>query len=97
MAAGLAEIGRLPLLGSLELAGGGPTGEMGGNSAYRLAGVWERVVVGPDLAAAVAAARGPVLLVDDVVSSRWTMTVAGRALRLAGAPGVLPFALAVDG
>jgi ATP-dependent DNA helicase RecQ len=97
VAAGLAEIGRLPLLGSLEPAGGGPTGEMGGNSAFRLAGVWERLAVGADLAATLAAAPGPVLLVDDVVSSRWTMTVAGRALRLAGAPGVLPFALAVDG
>ncbi len=97
LASGLAEIGRLPLLGALDLDHGGPTGEMGGNSAYRLAGVWERVVVGPALATALAAAPGPVLLVDDVVSSRWTMTVAGRALRLAGAPGVLPFALAVDG
>jgi ATP-dependent DNA helicase RecQ len=38
-----------------------------------------------------------VLLVDDLVSSRWTLTVAGRALRQAGADGVLPFALAVDG
>ncbi len=97
VAAGLAEIGRLPLLGALDLADGGPTGERGGNSAFRLAGVWERLVVGPDLAAALATAPGPVLLVDDIVSSRWTMTVAGRALRLAGAPGVLPFALAVDG
>jgi ATP-dependent DNA helicase RecQ len=97
LASGLAEIGRLPLLGTLDLAHGGPTGEMGGNSAYRLAGVWERVVAGPTLADAVASAPGPLLLVDDVVSSRWTLTVAGRALRLAGAPGVLPFALAVDG
>ncbi len=97
LAAGLAEIGRLPLLGGLEVANGGPTGEMGGNSAYRLAGVWERLAVGPDLASALAAGRGPVLLVDDVVSSRWTLTVAGRALRLAGAAEVLPFALAVDG
>ncbi len=97
LAAGLAEIGRLPFLGSLDLAHGGPTGEMGGNSAYRLAGVWERLVVGPALTDALAPVRGPVLLVDDVVSSRWTMTVAGRALRLAGAPAVLPLALAVDG
>ena len=97
LAAGLAEIGRLRFLGTLDLAHDGPTGEMGGNSAYRLAGVWERLVVGPELAAALADCPGPVLLVDDVVSSRWTLTVAGRALRLAGAPGVLPFALAVDG
>ncbi|PKW28013.1 RecQ family ATP-dependent DNA helicase [Phycicoccus duodecadis] len=97
LAAGLAEIGRLRLLGTLDLAHGGPTGEMGGNSAFRLAGVWERLVVGPELAAALAGSPGPVLLVDDVVSSRWSLTVAGRALRRAGAPAVLPFALAVDG
>jgi ATP-dependent DNA helicase RecQ len=36
----------------------------------------------------------PVLLVDDLVDSRWTMSVAGRTLRLAGAAEVLPFALA---
>ncbi|GGL27893.1 ATP-dependent DNA helicase RecQ [Phycicoccus endophyticus] len=97
LAAGLAEIGRLRLLGTLDLAHGGPTGEMGGNSAFRLAGVWERLVVGPGLAAELAGCPGPVLLVDDVVSSRWTLTVAGRALRRAGAAAVLPFALAVDG
>ena len=97
LAAGLAQIGRLPLLGALELAHGGPTGAPGGNSALRLAGVWERLVVGPDLRAALDGLDGPVLLVDDLVSSRWTLTVAGRALRRAGAPGVLPFVLAVDG
>ena len=93
----IGSIGRLPVLGTLDYAHGGPTGESGGNSAFRLAGVWERVVVPPDLAATVASAPGPVLLVDDRVDSRWTMTVAARALRQAGAPGVLPFALAVDG
>jgi ATP-dependent DNA helicase RecQ len=39
---------------------------------------------------------GPVLLVDDVVGSRWTLTVAGSLLREAGAGPVLPFALAVS-
>ena len=97
LAAGLAEIGRLPLLGTLDLEHGGPTGEPGGNSAFRLAGVWERIVVGPDLGQTLAEVRGPVLLVDDLVSSRWTLTVAGRELRRAGAEGVLPFALAIDG
>ncbi len=37
----------------------------------------------------------PILLIDDRVDSRWTMTVAGRELRLNGAGPVLPFALAV--
>jgi ATP-dependent DNA helicase RecQ len=38
---------------------------------------------------------GPVLLVDDVVDSRWTMTVAGSLLREHGSGPVHPFALAV--
>ena len=96
LAGGLAEIGRLPLLGTLDLAHGGPTGEAGGNSAFRLAGVWERFAVGPALAAALVVTPGPVLLVDDLVSSRWSLTVAARALRLAGAEAVLPLALAID-
>ena len=37
---------------------------------------------------------GPVLLVDDIVDSGWTLTVAGIALRRAGSGPVLPFALA---
>ena len=53
--------------------------------------------MGPDLAGALTGVDGPVLLVDDLVSSRWSLTIAGRALRLAGADGILPLALAVDG
>jgi ATP-dependent DNA helicase RecQ len=93
----ISELGRLPLLGTLDLVDGGPTGEPGGNSAFRLAGVWERIVVGPELASALAGVRGPVLLVDDLVDSRWTMTIAARAVRQAGAETVLPFALASVG
>ncbi len=94
----MCEIGRLPYLGELSLEFGGPTGRRGGNSAYRLAGVWDRLAVGPELAAAlVAYPGGPVLLVDDLVDSRWTLTVAGRALRLAGATQVLPLVLAQAG
>jgi ATP-dependent DNA helicase RecQ len=37
---------------------------------------------------------GPVLLVDDLVSSGWTLAEVGRVLRLAGAPAVLPVVLA---
>jgi ATP-dependent DNA helicase RecQ len=39
--------------------------------------------------------KGPVFLVDDVVDSRWTMTVVAALLREAGAAAVLPLALAV--
>jgi ATP-dependent DNA helicase RecQ len=96
VAQGLARLGRLPFLGALSLVDGGPTGGPGGNSAFRLASVWGRLVVGPDLREALAGiGSAPVLLVDDLADSRWTMTVAGRELRRAGATAVLPFALAL--
>ncbi|MFZ1373089.1 MAG: DEAD/DEAH box helicase [Nostocoides sp.] len=93
----LAQIGRLPYLGALDLRDGGPIGEPGGNSAFRLAGVWRRLTVGADLADGLAQHPGPVLLVDDFVNSRWTITQAAGALRRAGASDVLPLVLAVDG
>ena len=37
---------------------------------------------------------GPVLLVDDLVDSRWTLTEVGLLLRQAGSGPVFPFALA---
>jgi ATP-dependent DNA helicase RecQ len=96
LAQGLAGLGRLPYLGEMSLQHGGPTGQPGGNSAFRLAAVWDRIVVGPQLRERLAeAGSAPVLLVDDLADSRWTMTVAGRELRRAGAGAVLPFALAL--
>ena len=89
VARGFADAGRLPYLGSLALLNGGSTGEPGGNSAYRLASVWDRFGVELQLP------DGPLLLVDDLADSRWTLTVAARTLRLAGATAVLPFALAL--
>ena len=90
VARALAAVGRLPYLGALSAADGGPTGEPGGNSAYRLAGILDRFALGP-----IELPPGPVLLVDDLVDSRWTLTSAARTLRLAGADAVLPFALAL--
>ncbi|KAA9151734.1 ATP-dependent DNA helicase RecQ [Microbacterium lushaniae] len=92
LARGIADIGRMPMLGALDPVEGGPSGGPGGNSAFRLAGVWERFS-----AAALAVPTGPVLLVDDLVDSRWTVTVAARELRRAGATAVLPFTLALRG
>jgi ATP-dependent DNA helicase RecQ len=85
----LATAGRLENLGTLSLANGGPTGETGGNSAYRLASVWDR------FDASTLHLNGPVLLIDDLADSRWTLTVAARTLRRAGATAVLPFTLAL--
>jgi ATP-dependent DNA helicase RecQ len=96
LAAALAERGRLPYLGALRPVPEVPRGRRGGNSAFRLAAVWGGLEIPADMRGALPALDGgPVLLVDDVVDSRWTMTVAGRALRRAGAGAVLPFALAL--
>jgi ATP-dependent DNA helicase RecQ len=37
---------------------------------------------------------GPVLLIDDIVDSRWTFTVVAALLRQAGSGPVCPLALA---
>ena len=58
--------------------------------------MWQRIVVGDDLRDRLADLDGPVLLVDDLADSRWTMTVAGRELRRSGASAVLPFVLALS-
>ncbi len=92
----IAALGKLRSLGALALAHGGPTGHRGGNSAHRLAAVWDRLVVPPDVEAALAEVDGPVLLVDDLADSRWSLTVAARAVRRAGADEVLPLVLALD-
>ncbi len=39
-------------------------------------------------------ANEPVLLVDDIVDSKWTITICGKELRSYGAGEVYPFALA---
>ena len=93
----LAQVGRLVDLGDLPWAGSGPPGAArDSNSVQRLAAVWDALAVPPPMATALREVTGPVLLVDDLVDTGWTMTVAARALRLAGAPAVLPLALAVS-
>ena len=65
------------------------------NSPQRLQAIWRELRLPGPLAAAVASLGGPVLVIDDRIDSGWTMTVAARLLREAGAPGVLPLVLAV--
>ncbi|ASO19189.1 ATP-dependent DNA helicase RecQ [Actinoalloteichus hoggarensis] len=93
---GLAErigaLGRLPILGEVSAVGEAPRRA---NSAQRVAGLWDAFAVREPLAARLAAVDGPVLLIDDRVDTGWTMTITARLLRQAGAPAVLPFALAV--
>ena len=86
----LAELGRMTDLGTLEYH---PQRRAVGaaNSAYRVAaldGSWSAP------APEVSAVTGPVLLVDDLTDTGWTLTMAARVLRQAGVPEVLPFAMA---
>jgi ATP-dependent DNA helicase RecQ len=46
------------------------------------------------VAASVPELAGPVLLVDDVFDSGWTLTLAAALLRQAGSGSVYPYALA---
>ncbi len=87
----LAELGRLADLGTLRYAADRRP-VTAANSAYRVAALhqsWSS----PD-ADKIRVAGGPVLLVDDMTDTGWTMTMAARVVRAAGAPEVLPFALA---
>jgi ATP-dependent DNA helicase RecQ len=92
----IARIGRLPYLGQLEYADPDGAGPRRHNSAQRLRSVWHALTVPDGLRDALAGnAAGPVLVIDDRVETGWTMTVAAKLLRAAGAPGVLPLVLAV--
>ncbi|HEY6790876.1 MAG TPA: DEAD/DEAH box helicase [Trebonia sp.] len=92
----IARVGRLAYLGSLGYTGPDGPGPRRHNSAQRLASVWSALAV-PDSVRDVmdAGLPGPVLLIDDRIETGWTMTVAAKLLREAGAPAVLPLALAV--
>ena len=93
----IAEVGRMPLLGRVDLAPGADDVRMSQtNSAQRVRALHEKLVVGPELAEALAAAAGPVLLVDDLSDTGWTLAVAARLLRRAGAEAVFPLVLAVQ-
>jgi ATP-dependent DNA helicase RecQ len=88
LTARMAELGRLTHLGTLRYAPD-RRAATAANSAYRVAALhnsWQEPVG--------LSAPGPVLLVDDVTDTGWTLTMAARVLRHAGVPTVLPFALA---
>ena len=94
LAAHIASVGRLPLLGALPPVAVG-MGAGRANSARRVAALHDAFAIPAPVARACRELTGPVLLVDDLVDSGWTMALAARALRRAGTPDVLPFALAV--
>ena len=82
----LGRIGRLPVVDALEV--GGPPPSVDASSASRVKDLLARTRLRPDVGF-----DGPVLLVDDTIRSRWTLTVAGALLADAGATQVLPLAL----
>jgi ATP-dependent DNA helicase RecQ len=96
LASRISATGQLPYLGQLSYSGGDPP-RTSHNSAQRLHTVWQALTLPSALGQAIAQSAGPVLAVDDWIDTGWTMTVAARLLREAGAPAVLPFALAVRG
>jgi ATP-dependent DNA helicase RecQ len=86
---GLSRFLRVPVVGRWMVVD--PTVEPGhgaANSAQRVAAVTRRCRLEGEIPAA------PVLLVDDQVITGWTITLAARALRQAGATAVLPLVLA---
>ncbi|MFE2285174.1 RecQ family ATP-dependent DNA helicase [Streptomyces sp. NPDC059443] len=98
LAQGIAAIGRLPFLGTLAYTGpDGAHAARRSNSAQRLRTLSGAFAVPEELAAALAESPGPVLLVDDSTESGWTLAVAARLLRRAGAERVLPLVLATAG
>ncbi|WP_433603578.1 RecQ family ATP-dependent DNA helicase [Nocardia sp. CA-135953] len=90
LAARLAEVGRLRDLGTLQLRPDRPP-VSAANSAHRVAGLFDSWLI-PNLSSV----DGPILLVDALSDTGWTLTVAAHALRNAGAPAVLPFTLATQ-
>ncbi|MEU1074166.1 MULTISPECIES: RecQ family ATP-dependent DNA helicase [unclassified Streptomyces] len=98
LGARIAEIGRMPLLGRVEYGEEAAGSRVpASNSAQRVRALHHAFTVPDEVARAVREAGGPVLLVDDRADTGWTLAVAARLLRRAGAQGVFPLVLAVQG
>ncbi|WP_278237475.1 RecQ family ATP-dependent DNA helicase [Isoptericola sp. AK164] len=96
LAHGLAAYLGVPLIGAVGPAPGAEEpGRHDVNSAMRLAGVARRLRLELNEAALAGLPGRRVLLVDDWTESGWTLTVAARLLRQAGAEAVHPFVLGV--
>jgi ATP-dependent DNA helicase RecQ len=92
LATRLAEVGRLPLRGTLTRVREN-NHRTGSNSAQRLLAVHGSLA----LPAGIELDGTPILLVDDRVDTGWTVTEAARLLREGGAGHVLPLVLATEG
>ena len=89
LAEGLSRYLKVPVLGTFAIVDESvPPGAGAANSAHRVAAVSRRSALRAE------PTDGPVLLVDDLVVTGWTLTLATRALKEAGAGDVRPLALA---
>ncbi len=82
----VAEVGRLPYVEALAVSGPRPVEDA--SSAARATDLLARTTLLPGVSF-----DGPVLLIDDTIRTRWTLTVAGALLADAGATAVLPLVL----
>ena len=80
----------LPYVESLSVLHGAEPQKTMQNSVQQLRNANDKLAVDGS-----AVLPGPVLLIDDIVDSGWTLTIAGHLLRTHGSGEVHPFALAV--
>jgi ATP-dependent DNA helicase RecQ len=93
LADGLSRVMQIPVVGTWAIRDPSVPPRAGqSNSAQRVAAVRRRGGLDADVRPG-----ATVLLVDDQVSTGWTLTVAATAIRAAGASAVLPLALATQG
>ena len=97
LSTGLARYLGVPVVGSIGPAPGREEPDRHDvNSAQRLAGVARRLDLSLSEEARAGLPGRAVLLVDDLTDSGWTLAVAARMLRRAGAGAVYPFVLGVQ-
>lgn len=93
LADNLSRVMQVPVVGTWSIRDASVPPRAGqSNSAQRVAAVRRRGGLDAEVPAG-----ATVLLVDDQVSTGWTLTVAATAIRAAGAGAVLPLALAAQG
>jgi len=93
-AARIGQVGRLPVANAvLRRRTGAPQAHQQ-NSAHKLGNVWGAFAVETSELPAADVRIGPVLVLDDLWDSGWTMTLVAAQLREAGSGPVLPFTLA---
>jgi ATP-dependent DNA helicase RecQ len=83
----IVDVGKLELLEAFELDGPRPIGGVASGQRVAAVSASLRLVAGADIPA------GPILLVDDIYTSGWTMTVAATLLADGGASAVYPLVL----